>query len=553
MADKSELRKNTLKRWEALKSERSSWLAHWREISQYTMPRSGRFLEMESEASRGGKKHNSIIDNTPIRAARTLGAGMMAGATSPARPWFRLTTSDPKLDEASGVKVWLADVTEVMNMIFRRSNTYRVLHSSYDELGLFGVAAPLIEDDFHNVINLRGLTAGEFCLAADHTGRPNTLYRFLRPTVAQMASDFGLERCSESVQNMHRERNFDQRVDVIHAIEPRAAGEKGGKPWRSVYLELSAREDQVLREGGFRDFPALAGRWMVYSGDVYGASPGMDALGDAKQLQHQQRRKGQAIDYKVNPPLQAPSSAKAQVDRAPGGISFVDQVGPQNAIRSLFDVNLDLSHLREDIEDVRQRINSAFYADLFLMLYNRQDDPRMTATEVAERHEEKLLMIGPVLERLHDEMLGPLVETTFARAAEAGILPPPPQELQGRELQVEFVSVLAQAQRAVATNGIDRFVMSLGQVATIKPEVVDKLDADVWADKYADMLGVDPNLIVAGDKVALIRQQRAQQQQAAMQAQQAEQAAGAAAKLGSIKTGEQNGLTDALSAFSGYT
>ena len=145
------------------------------------------------------------------------------------------------------------------------------------------------------------------------------------------------------------------------------------------------------------------------------------------------------------------------------------------------------------------------------------------------------------------------METTFARAAEAGILPPPPQELQGRELQVEFVSVLAQAQRAVATNGIDRFVMSLGQVAEIKPEVVDKLDADVWADKYADMLGVDPNLIVAGDKVALIRQQRAQQQQAAMQAQQAEQAAGAAAKLGSIKTGEQNGLTDALSAFSGYT
>ena len=60
---------------------------------------------------------------------------------------------------------------------------------------------------------------------------------------------------------------------------------------------------------------------MVHRNDVYGASPGMDALGDCKQLQHQQRRKGQAIDYQVTPPLQVPGQHKL-VDYAPGGITF---------------------------------------------------------------------------------------------------------------------------------------------------------------------------------------------------------------------------------------
>ena len=546
-----------MRRLQALKTERSSWEAHWQEIARQMMPRAGRFAD-GARGDRGGKKHNNIIDNTPILAARTLGAGMMAGATSPARPWFRLTTSDPNLDESADIKQWLHDVGEVMRMVFAKSNTYRALHSCYDELGAFGTCATVVEPDFESVINHRPQTAGEFYLATNHKGRPDTLFREFDMTVEQMVQSFGLANCSTQVRNLYERRSYDELIRVIHAIEPRHERDPGKRDsknmaWRSVYFEEGREADSVLRESGFKDFPALCARWVVHSNDVYGASPGMDALGDCKQLQHQQRRKGQAIDYQVTPPLQVPGQHKL-VDYAPGGITFVDAVGPNNAIRSLFDVNLNLAHLREDIQDVRQRINSAFYADMFLMLYNRRlDDPRMTATEVAERHEEKLLMIGPVLERLHDEMLSPLVDMAFARIVEAGILPPPPQELQGRELNVEFVSVLAQAQRAVATSSVDRFVMSLGQIAQMKPDVLDKLDADMWADKYADMLGVDPELVVSGEQVVMVRQQRAQAQQAAQEAAMAEQAAGAAAKLGSVNTGEPNALTDVMSAFSGYT
>jgi hypothetical protein len=146
----------------------------------------------------------------------------------------------------------------------------------------------------------------------------------------------------------------------------------------------------------------------------------------------------------------------------------------------------------------------------------------MTATEVAERKEEKMLMLGPTVERLHNEELSPLVQRTFKRMLRANMLPPPPQELHGMTLQVEFISMLAQAQRAIGTNSIDRFVGNLGQIAAFAPGVLDKFDADDWADEYSDMLGVPPELVVANDKVALIRQGRAQQAAEAQKAAHAE-------------------------------
>lgn len=549
-------RKLLLSRWGQLRNERDSWMAHWKEISDYLLPRSGRFFV--DDRNRGDKRHNNIYDSTGTRALRVLAAGMMAGMTSPARPWFRLTTSDPQLDESAAVKAWLADVTRLMQMVFAKSNTYRALHSMYEELGAFGTASTIVLADFNSVIHHYTLTTGEFAMAADHRGQINTLYREFQMTVAQMVREFGRNNCSPTVQTLFDRGALEQWVTIMHAIEPRVdrdvtKRDDRNMAWKSVYFEHGGNEDQILRDSGFKEFPALCPRWATTGGDIYGNSPAMEALGDIKQLQHEQLRKAQGIDYKTKPPLQAPTSLKSRdVDTLPGGISFVDSAAPNGGIRSAFEVNIDLSHLLADIQDVRERIKGSFYADLFLMLANGTN-PQMTATEVAERHEEKLLMLGPVLERMHNEILDPLIEMTFSRMVEAGIVPPPPDELQGMELNVEFVSMLAQAQRAIATNSVDRFVGNLGAVAGIKPEVLDKFDADRWADAYADMLGIDPELIVPGEQVALIRKQRAEAAQAQQQAALLNQGADTAQKLGSVDTSKQSALTDVTRAFSGYT
>ena len=543
-------------RWSALKNDRSTWDPHWKEISDYLLPRSGIFGSQDT--NQGGKKHNNIYDSTGTRALRTLAAGMMAGMTSPARPWFRLTTSDPDLNESAAVKKWLADVTRLMLMVFAKSNTYRALHSGYEELGGFGTWASIEVPSFSNVIHSHSLTVGEYAIAVDYEGRADTLYREFKMTVGNIVKEFGKDKVSDTVRRLYDSGNYFAKVPVIHAIEPRRDRDAGKRdnlnmPWRSIHFELAADKGKYLRESGFKEFPALCPRWMTSGGDIYGNSPGMEALGDIKQLQHEQLRKGQGIDYKTMPPLQGPTALKnGGADLLPGGFSYVDSVGQGAGIRSAFEVNLDLSHLLEDIRDVRERINRCFYADLFLMLANGVNSA-MTATEVAERHEEKLLMLGPVVERFGNEVLDPKIEMTFARMVEAGIVPTPPEEMQGMELNVEYVSMLAQAQRAVATNSIDRFVGNLGQISAIKPDVLDKFDSDKWADAYADMLGVDPELVVPSDRVAMVRQQRAQAQQQANQAAMANQAADTVHKLGSVDTSQQSALTDATRAFSGYT
>lgn len=542
-------------RWGQLKSERASWIAHWKEISDFLLPRSGRFFVQDRD--KGWRRNNNIYDSTGTRALRVLAAGMMSGMTSPARPWFRLTTNNPDLDQAGNVKVWLSQVQRMMLDVFQKSNTYRALHSMYEELGSFGTAASLILPDFNNVIHHYPLTCGEYAIATNYKGEVCTLYREFQKTVGEIVKEFGIDNVSASVKSMYDRGSLDQWITLVHAIEPREDRDpklinSKNMAWSSVYFELNGEKGKYLRESGFKKFPAVVPRWATAGGDIYGNSPGMESLGDIKQLQQEQLRKSQGIDYKTKPPLQVPNSMKnREIETLPGGISFYDPTSQAGGIRTAFDVNIDLSHLLADIQDVRQRINGSFYADLFLMLANNTDQT-MTATEVAERHEEKLLMLGPVLERLQNELLDPLIDITFNNMLEAGILPPPPDELQGMDINVEFVSMLAQAQRAVGTNSIDRFVNSLGMVAQFKPDVLDKLDADKWADTYADMLGVDPELVVPQDKVEEVRQQRAQAQQQQAQMEQINQASQAAKNLGSTPTGGNNALTDVINQFSGY-
>lgn len=546
-----DLRKRVLKRHEALRKERSSWDEEWRDIAKHVLPSTGLFLA--GDRNRGKKRFNKILDNEATRSVRILGAGLMSGMTSPARPWFRLATTDPEMMREQPVKVWLDEVAKIIHTIFHRSNVYRALHSMYEELAVYGTAACVMQADFDDVIHLRSLTAGEYCIAVNHKGEADTLYREFDMTVGQLVDEFGVDAVSQNVRSQYEQGNVDGWVTVIHAVEPRRGYDhkrRDGKnmPWRSVYLEKSAAEGQVLREGGYKRFPVLAPRWAVSGGDIYGTSPSMEAIGDIRQLQHQQTRKGQAIDYMTRPPIRLPSVLKNyEADLLPGGIVYSDE---QTGITPLWQVGMDLNHLLADMQDVRSRISRAYYADLFLMV--SQTDTQMTATEVAERHEEKMLMLGPVLERLQNELIKPLVDFAFDTALAGGLFPPPPEQLQGAELDIQLVSILAQAQRAIQTNSIDRFVSSLAGFAQIKPEALDRLDADALVDVYGEALGVDAKLIIGKDKADEARAQRAEQEAQAQQQAQMAQAVDAAQKLGNTPMGQGSALDGVMEGLSGY-
>jgi hypothetical protein len=540
------------KRLEALRSERNTFIPLYRELSDYHLAHRGRFLT--SDRNKGHKRNTKQINNTSRMSARTLASGMMSGITSPARPWFRLGTGDSALDDLASVKAWLHEVQQIMYKVYSASNTYNSLHTLYSELGVFGTGAMGVFHDFDNVIWCKPYTVGSYMIGLDGKNVSDTFYREYELSVGQVVKQFGIKNVSHSVKQMWDNGNTETWVKIVHAIEPnddrdRTSPLASDKKTRSAYYEVdnSQKENktQFLRQSGFDEFPILTPRWDITGEDVYATDcPGITALGDTKALQLAEKRKYQAIDKLVNPPLQGHSGLKNQMKGGvPGPNEIVWHDNKTGAgLTSIYgNYRPDLNVIKEEILNVEDRVRRAFYEDLFLMLANT-DRRQITAREVAEKHEEKLLMLGPVLERLHTELLDPLIDRTFNILQRNGVLPPPPPELADRELEVEYVSVLAQAQRLVNTGAIDRLAQYTGGIAAIWPEARHKFNAVQSIDDYADALGVDPAIVNSDEVVEAMAKAERDAQAAAAAQQQAEQLTNMAKTASDTEVSEDNAL-----------
>lgn len=536
----------------ALKSEYSPFEAHHRELSEYILPRLGKWLSTKKHD--GSKKNGKIIDNTGKMALRVMSSGMMSGLTSPARPWFNLASPIPEAEEIQSVKVWLHNVKNRINWVFARSNVYDSLSRIYSELGLFGQAPIAVFESLDGgVIHTQTFTQGEYWIANDDKGSVNTFARSYRKTVAQVVEGFGIENVSSTVKNLYDRGSYDEWVDIYHIVEPNngrdfSKADSINKPFRNVYWEQSSNS-KVLKFSGFDEFPVFCPRWDLNSGEIYAPScPGMDALGDIKQLQLHEKRSSEAIEKMVRPPMTAdPDLRNKHKSLIPGGVTYTDYVNGNPKFQPAYQVNLRINELESKSEQIRQRINKAFYADLFLML-SSSDRRQITAREVQERHEEKLLMLGPVLERLNKDLLDPLIGRTFNIMWRNDLIPPPPEEIQGMEMKIDYVSVLHQAQRSVGVSSIDRFMGFAGQTMQMDAGIRHKIDFNETINNYGEMLGVNPKIIRSDDDAEKLRQQEQQAAQQAQQAQSAQDMARTAKELSQTQNNDDSVLSNVINS-----
>lgn len=547
-----------------LEQERSSFMDHWRDLGEFILPRRTRFFL--EDVNKGDRRNHKIIDSTASLAVRTLKSGMMSGVTSPARPWFKLTTPDPDLADYSAAKQWLNVVETRMYSTLLRSNIYQKFPTLYGDLGTFGTAAMSLMKDKNQIVIGNSFPVGSYSIGVDHTGKPNTFTREFRMTVHQLIQEFGKKNksgqpdwsiFSDYVKQEYDRGNYHTWIDVCHVIQPNPDYDPYSisnkkMAFNSCYYERgkgyidNSSYEKYLREGGFKLFPILAPRWEVAGEDIYGTDcPGMTCLGDVKALQLMHKRKAQAVEKKVYPPMVAPTSmANTKSSLLPGDVTYFDETNDRK-FRAAHEINFNIQDLRDDIMEHQSRIKRAFYEDLFLM-FVESDRREITATEVAERREEKLLAVGSVLEQLNQDALNPLIDITFDAMLEAGQIPPPPPELEGIELKVEYVSVMAQAQKLVGIGGVDRFTGFVSNLAAIAPQALSKINIDETINVYADLTSVPPKMIIPDDEAQASRQAQAQAQQQAMQAEQMKMATSAIKDVGSVKTDEQNLLNQVL-------
>jgi hypothetical protein len=549
-----------------LENERATFLQHWRDLSDFILPRRARFTV--TDANKGDRRNQKIIDSTATLAARTLRSGMMSGVTSPARPWFRLTTSDPKLSELASVKGWLDEVTRLMSTTFLKSNLYNVLPTVYGDLGVFGSSAMFIEEDVDEVFRCYPFPIGSYFIANDSRLRVRVFMREFQMTVRQLIEKFGYdpgsdeikwERFSTFVKGLYDQGLMEAWVEVTHIVKPNDDYnpnmlESKFKPFISCYYERGAggmnasaymntdNEERILSEKGYDYFPVLCPRWEVTGEDSYGTEcPGMQALGDIKALQLMQKRKSQAVEKSVNPPMVAPVSLKNQRSSIiAGDITYVDTVNDRGGFRPAHEVRPDIQGLLLDIQDHQNRIRRALFEDLFLMLA-QSDRRNITAREIDERHEEKLLALGPVLEQLNQDLLDPLIDIAFDFMNKQGLIPEPPRELQAQPLKVEYISIMAQAQKMVGISSIERFLSVAQNMLAARPETGDKIDFDQAIDVYGDIMSIPTGIIRPDEEVEEIREARAEAQAQQAQMEQAQMASQAAKNFAQAPLGNNRG------------
>jgi hypothetical protein len=458
-----------------------------------------------------------------------------------------------------------------MNTVFSKSNLYEILPTLYGDMAVFGTGAMLAEEDFDQVVRFYSIPVGSYCIANDSRGRATVFLRNFRMTVRQLVDKFGkgdIKATTPSgkpvfttmVQDAYMKGEMETWVDVVHFIQPNAEYDQGKalskyKKFSSCYYERAVNDRNVpmndegfLRESGYDNFPVFVTRWETTGEDVYGTnSPGMVALGDIKALQLMHRRKAQAIEKMVNPPLQAPEAMRTQkLTILPGEVNYVDAREGMQGIRPVHDVNFKLNELAADITAHQNRIREAFFADLFLMMSNDDRNQRATATEVNERREEKLLALGPVLEQLNQDLLDPVIDLVYLLMDLQGLIPPAPEDLQGNPLKVEYISIMAQAQKLVSVAGIERFQQFMAQQMQLDPNAMDGVDSTQMVASYGETTSVQPGIVRSAEQTAAIKAQKAEQARAEQMAAQAPAMAQAANSLANAPMDSNNALTQLM-------
>lgn len=543
------------KHYQSLKQKYlNGWQSTHRDIARYINPSRGRFLPTDA-INAGRRDDDAINNNVATEASDTLRAGLHSGVTSSARPWFKLTTHNPALNESEPVKQWLADAERITQAVIAKSSFYLRIEELYGDVGDFGTGAFYVEGDEEEYIRCFVFPVGSYFIANSAKGIVDTLFRETRMTCTELVNKFGFDECCLQVRQAWDRGDLFSEFDVVHGIFPNdgfiegALGTKG-KRWLSVWWEVSRRPDEdFLHQAGYDYFPAMCPRWQVTGSDVYGKGPGNKALADVRALQHLEEQSMGVVDKTVNPPMNVPASLRGQqASLLPGAENYMRGGAGEKMEPAIVIHPQALAAVQGKIQEHVQRIRATYHADLFrlLELLQQNGQSQMTAYEVQQRIQEKMQLLGPAYERLEEELLDPVLDAVMHLCLEAFLYPPLPEELLGQEIKVEYTSIVAQAQKAAVLGAVRELLSVIGTIVGVDHDILDVVDFDKLVMDYAEKLGIPPKYMRNPDVVAQMRAQKAQvlaQQQAQAQAMQMAQGA---KTLADTDTSKPNALTAML-------
>lgn len=498
------------KQLEVLRAERNTWEWHWQELTDYMLPRKN---NVTRTVQPGTKRNTHLLDNTAMQSAELLGGALHGMLTNPASIWFELTTGDEALDQNDNVRKWLQDTTKRIHNALNNSNFQTEMHEVYLDLVVIGTAGQTILEDDEMDFRFNTYQINELYIRENHKGLIDEVYRLFDWEASKILREFKKENCPEEIIKLVQEGK-DDKFKIIHCVYPNLDKE-GPLPFLSKYI-LYDREHE-LRASGFNENPWIVPRWAKASGEVYGRSPGMTALPEAKTINLMTETMIRGAQKTIDPPLQAPDDGFVMPIRTkPGSINYYRSgSGNKDRIAPIFnDMRVDFGFQITDSH--RMRIREAFFVDQLQL----QSGPQMTATEVNTRTEEKMRLLGPVLGRMQVEYLRPMIDRVFGIMLRKKKFLPVPSELrQIGNLDVNYSSPIAKMQRISEADNIFRTIQAVAPFTQIDQAALDLFDTDAAVKGISKIYSFPQTFLRDEDAIAEIRAGRAKAQQEALQAQ----------------------------------
>lgn len=521
-------------RLQGMKNWRYSWWLYWQQLAQFILPRRYKWLITANQMWRGSPLNNSIIDSTATLAMQVCASGMWTGLTSPSRPWFKLGVGLPGATLDADGESWLSDTTKRVYAVLQQSNFYTTMAQAFQDVTCFGTAPVIIYEDAEEVIRLYLPCAGEYYLAVGARLSTDTLYREFTLTIVQIVEMFGLENCPPEVRMAWNEGGgeWTREMIIAHAIEPnnplapwgKSKGEVHVVPaaftYREVYWVRGQDVGGELSRRGFHGRPFMSARWATVGNDPYGRSPGMDALGDTKQVQLQTVRKAEFIEKLVRPPMGADVEMQNQPSSIrPGEITYTNTDNGRKGFWPLYQVEPQaLAPMVKDIESVQQRIERCFYVDLFMAITRMEGVQPRNELELSKRDLERLQGLGPFITLFENEFATPAIARILEIMQRRKMLKPMPESLRKIPLKIEYQSILRLAQASAEAVKMKDFLktgadLSLAAKAAGLPDPMRIINLDLSLRRYGEIVTFDPDLLYTADEVHRHDDEKLQQTQ----------------------------------------
>lgn len=504
--------KAVIDRWNHLKTERSNWEIYWQDLAELILPNKSNIMVQRTP---GDQRDYQVFDNTAIQANELLAGALHGLLTNPYSQWFELTTGNPELDDKDHIRLWLQDTTRRMHNQINDSNFQTEIHEYYLDLGCFGTAPLLMEEDEELVVRFMAIFIGTIYICENNKGMVDEVFRDFDWTARLIVDNFGLEGLPKKIVEAYN-KDENTKFKILHAVYPNSNQQESGPLSPFKYISQYVFVDDVadIEVKGFREMPYIVGRWSKTSDEVYGRGPGMAALPETRVVNKMEEMSLYAAAKTIDPPIMLPDDGMIfPAKTGPGDQNFF-RAGSSDRIEPIFSENIRLDVSEAIMEKRRERIRQAFYVDQLQL--NVGD--RATATEASIKNEEKQRLLGPMMGRQQNELLAPMITRLYGIMARKGLLQPAPSEI--KSFGVRYSSMIARIQRQAEGDLILKTVQVAAPFIQSDPTVLDNINGDQAIKEIARIYGLPQKMLRNKNEVEDIRKSRAQAQAAQVKAQQ---------------------------------